>query len=90
MATTKITRKWQITIPAEIREGLDLEQGETLIVKRVNDTIQLEKMEGVGTRTSGVFTPYIKNLPSHDVEKLRKIAHQAVADEKVQALDEPE
>ena len=33
MPTTKVTRNYQITIPADIRKHIDLERGDTLVIE---------------------------------------------------------
>ena len=42
---TKVSSKGQIVIPSEIREKMNLEEGNLLIVSDSDDIIQLKKLE---------------------------------------------
>ncbi|WP_457753035.1 AbrB/MazE/SpoVT family DNA-binding domain-containing protein [Thermococcus sp.] len=44
MAITKVTRNYQITIPAEIRKVLGIKEGELLEVKLEGDRIVLQRL----------------------------------------------
>ncbi|NJE02178.1 AbrB/MazE/SpoVT family DNA-binding domain-containing protein [Thermococcus sp. JdF3] len=45
MPVTKVTRNYQITIPAEIRKALGIREGEYLTVELRGDEIVLKKAE---------------------------------------------
>jgi len=45
MPVTKVTRNYQITIPAEIRKALGIKQGEYLTVELRGDEIVIRKAE---------------------------------------------
>jgi AbrB family looped-hinge helix DNA binding protein len=38
MATTKVSSKYQIVIPRQVREAMNIQEGQTLYVERINDT----------------------------------------------------
>ncbi len=44
MAVTKVTRNYQVTIPAEIRKVLGIKEGELLEVKLEGDRIVLQRL----------------------------------------------
>jgi len=44
MSITKVTRNYQITIPAEIRKALGIKEGELLEVQIEGDRIVLQKL----------------------------------------------
>ena len=44
MAVTKVTRNYQVTIPAEIRKALGIKEGELLEVKLEGDRIVLQRL----------------------------------------------
>lgn len=90
MVTTKITRKWQVTIPAEIREQFDVKQGETLVVTYENDAIQMKKMTGVGARTAGALSAYAKNMPTLEPGEIRELVAQHIAEEVERSMRENE
>lgn len=56
---TKISSKGQVVIPQDIREKMNLEEGETLSVSMQNNLIVLKKMEN--------------NLEKEDLETLAEI-----------------
>jgi AbrB family looped-hinge helix DNA binding protein len=43
MAKTKVTRKYQITIPQEVRKKMELRIGDELLIREENDKILMEK-----------------------------------------------
>ncbi|MEL9990744.1 MAG: AbrB/MazE/SpoVT family DNA-binding domain-containing protein [Thermoproteus sp.] len=43
MAVVKVTRNYQITIPAEVRRRLDIKEGDLLIVEVEGDRIVVRK-----------------------------------------------
>lgn len=45
MPVTKVTRNYQITIPAEIRKALGIKEGELLEVKLENGKIVIERLK---------------------------------------------
>ncbi|WP_258084526.1 AbrB/MazE/SpoVT family DNA-binding domain-containing protein [Thermococcus thermotolerans] len=45
MGVTKVTRNYQITIPAEIRKALGIKEGELLEVHLEGDRIVLKRLE---------------------------------------------
>ncbi|MEZ0248817.1 MAG: AbrB/MazE/SpoVT family DNA-binding domain-containing protein [Thermoproteus sp.] len=46
MAVVKVTRNYQITIPAEVRRRLDIKEGDLLIVEVEGDRIVVRKARG--------------------------------------------
>ncbi|MEO2152328.1 MAG: AbrB/MazE/SpoVT family DNA-binding domain-containing protein [Thermococcus sp.] len=46
MSVTKVTRNYQITIPAEIRKALGIREGELLEVRIEGDKIVLQRFKG--------------------------------------------
>jgi len=43
MQAVKILPKGQITLPKEVREGLDVKEGDTLVIEMADDGIVLKK-----------------------------------------------
>lgn len=78
--TTKMTRKGQITIPAEIRESLDLHEGDYFLVDQVNGRIVLRRAIDIAHETAGVFKQYRKATPIDPDEK-RAAFERGVAEE---------
>ena len=55
MRTTTMTRKGQVTIPAEIRQALGLVEGDRLEVQLEAGAVCLRRAESVIARTAGIF-----------------------------------
>ena len=76
MRTTTMTRKGQITIPAEIRQALGLVEGDRLEVQLEANTVCLRRAESVIARTAGIFA---HSGPARSADKLREAAETAIA-----------
>ncbi len=81
MAATKMTRKGQVTIPAEIRQQLDLHEGDHFVVDAVDGKVIFESQRDIVRRSSGVFVRYAKNGPLLTDEDMDEIVAQAMVDE---------
>ena len=53
-----ITRKGQITIPAEIRNALDLKEGDRVEFRLEGGEITIRRAINYGERTAGIFAKY--------------------------------
>lgn len=78
--TTKMTRKGQVTIPAEIRESLDLHEGDFFLVEQVDGRIVLRRAIDIARETAGVFKQYRKAAPIDPAEE-RAAVERAIAEE---------
>ena len=74
-----ITRKGQVTLPAEIRRSLDLKQGDTVAFRVEDDHVILVRRAGVTDQTEGIFKRFVDAPRS--AEELRAAAEQAIADD---------
>jgi antitoxin PrlF len=78
-----VTRKGQITIPAEIRRQLGIKQGDKVALRLEDDQAHLSRVENVVDRTAGSLKP------RHSVataEGLRRIAEETIAAESLQRM----
>ncbi len=80
MAATKMTRKGQVTIPAEIREQLNLHEGDRFVVEAVDGKVVMESQRDIVRRTAGVFAKYAKHPPLEPSEE-RRLFEEGVARE---------
>jgi AbrB family looped-hinge helix DNA binding protein len=71
---TVVTRKGQITLPAEIRRKLHIQQGDKMVVREEHGQIKLAKAPSVIDTTFGAVSP--RRRP----EDLRELREQAIAD----------
>ena len=71
-----VTRKGQITIPAEFRKALRLREGDKVALSLEDDAVRLSPTEGVVAKTAGVFKT---DEPAKSAEELRQLAEEAIA-----------
>jgi AbrB family looped-hinge helix DNA binding protein len=76
--TTVITRKGQVTIPAEYRQALGLREGDRMVVTLDGDTVRLVRTGSVAARTAGILAG---RGPVLSATALRKAAEEAIAEE---------
>lgn len=76
---TTVTRKGQITIPAEVRRALSIEEGDKVSIEVEGGTIRLERYGSVVERTAGALRAYAESPPL-TAEELRVAAEEAIAE----------
>lgn len=76
-----VTRKGQITIPAEIRAALDIKQGDKVALAVEEGSVRLSRTGSVVARTAGILRT---NKPPLSAEELRKVAEESIAQEAVE------
>jgi AbrB family looped-hinge helix DNA binding protein len=74
---TRVTRKGQVTIPAEIRHALNLKEGDTVAWIIEQDQVRLKKSESVVARTAGA----LKGGPALSIEEEKAAFEQALAED---------
>lgn len=80
---TVITRKGQITLPAEVRRELDLKQGDRIAVSIDANEVRLRASSSVVERTAGAFK---SDQPPLSAEALRVRAEDAWAEDAIERL----
>jgi len=83
--TTKMTRKGQVTIPIDIRNALDLHEGDHFIVHQDDHRVVLERASDALRSTAGIFAKYAMATPVSPAEE-REAVEQGVAEEYVASL----
>jgi AbrB family looped-hinge helix DNA binding protein len=76
-----VTRKGQITIPAEFRKALNIKEGDKVALSMNEGEVRLTRTESVVARTAGVFKT---NEPAKSAEELRLLAEEAIAHDVVE------
>jgi antitoxin PrlF len=81
---TVVTRKGQITVPAEIRRALGLHVGDKVAVVLDNGQVRLRRAGSVVARTAGI----LKGTEAPPTaEELREVAEESIAEDVVQRLE---
>jgi antitoxin PrlF len=73
---TVLTRKGQITVPADVRRALGLKRGDKVAVRIEGDDVRLARAQSVVERTAGAVNT---NQPPLTAEDLRDAAEEAWA-----------
>lgn len=81
MGITKVTRNYQITLPADIRETLDIKVGDKIIVVSEGDAAMIKKVrkDSLGkafgawstSKESGV--DYVRKIRDEEEKRLRRL-----------------
>lgn len=80
---TVITRKGQITLPAEYRRILNLKEGDKVAVSLKGGEMAIAPYGSVTARTAGLLRG---DGPVLSAEELRRAAEQAIADAAIERL----
>lgn len=78
---TIVTRKGQVTVPAEIRRELGLSEGDKVAFVLDEGELRLVRTASVVERTAGALRG---KGPALSAERLREAAEQAIAQETVE------
>ncbi len=79
---SKMTRKGQVTVPAELRRELGLKEGDRVAFRVDGKEIRLRRSDSVVARTAGVFNKYVTEVLT--AEELREAAEIAIAEDVVE------
>ena len=81
---TKVTRKGQITVPAEVRRALGLSEGDSVAVLLENGQARIERRASVVARTAGMVRTA---RPALSPEQEREEFERSVAEDALKGLD---
>jgi AbrB family looped-hinge helix DNA binding protein len=73
-----VTRKGQVTIPAEVRRELGIKEGDRVSFRMEDGGVHIIRRGSVAERTAGMFK---SNEPPLSAQELRELAEQAIAEE---------
>ncbi|CAN5625029.1 hypothetical protein BH23CHL2_BH23CHL2_14320 [soil metagenome] len=73
-----MTRKGQVTIPANMRRELELAEGDRVAFALVDDEIRIRRIGSVAAMTAGALAG---GEPSESAERLREMAEEAIAED---------
>jgi AbrB family looped-hinge helix DNA binding protein len=76
---TQVDKHGRIVIPAQIREELNLQPGEQIVVKIVDGTLQLENLRHAIRRSRGILTKLRPDLDG------RSLADELIAERRAWA-----
>jgi len=79
-----VTRKGQITIPAEIRRALGLKKGDKVAFVMEAGQVRLKPTASIVERTAGMFA---SQRPPETAEQLRQAAERAISQEAIERMD---
>ncbi len=81
MGITKITRNYQITLPADVREVINLKIGDKLLCEEEEGKIIIKKVEkkAIVEQTSGAWKSkgsgigYVREMRKRDEERFKRL-----------------
>lgn len=79
--TGVMTRKGQVTIPAEMRRALEIEEGDRVAFELVDDEVHIRRVGSVAERTAGILKG---NESPPSAEELREIAEEVIAQDVIE------
>jgi len=88
MLTTRMTRKGQVTIPAEIRDKLHLDEGNVFLVREQDGKVVLESQAVELRRAVAEISALVKHVPPMEPDEFRNVAAKAVAAEWLSSSDD--
>lgn len=80
---TVVTRKGQVTIPAEIREALGLTEGDAVAWVIEKGQVRLSRSESIVSRTAGALR---SDVPALTPEEERQATEEAIAQDAAQRM----
>ena len=80
---TVVTRKGQITVPAEIRRALGLKEGDKVALVMEDNQVRLAVSGSVVERTAGMLK---SQQPAQTAKEMREVAEQAIAKEAIERM----
>jgi AbrB family looped-hinge helix DNA binding protein len=84
--TSVMTRKGQITVPAEIRRTLGLKEGDRVSFIQDGDDIRLVPTGSITERTAGIARRYYHG-PAPTEAELREAFERGVAEEVIASME---
>lgn len=73
-----VTRKGQVTLPADLRHTLGIKQGDKVMFRLQDNEVVLRPTESIVAATAGIFK---SDQPLMTAEQLRVAAEEAIAEE---------
>lgn len=72
MARSKVTRKFQVTIPKEVREEVGLRAGEVVLVESFEEEIRIKRFPSVEDPLTVLIgeKPYPRHVPVEELEDI--------------------
>ena len=81
MASSTITSKGQVTIPAEVRRNLGLQAGDRVLFRQVGRQVILESVNDPIDRLSGMLKHLAEGRPTVTIEEMKEAAAAGWAEE---------
>jgi antitoxin PrlF len=86
MASSLVTRKGQVTIPVEIRQELNIKEGDRVRFIRDGDGARIEPVGDVVAQSAGSLGKYRKG-PVPTIAELKEAMEQAIAEDVVARMN---
>lgn len=77
---SKVTRKGQVTIPAEFRDEFGIHEGDYVVFRRLDGNLVVERESDIVKRTAGALKHYRKATPVDPADEKAAVG-EAIAEE---------
>lgn len=84
---SRMTRKGQVTIPAELRKELGLKEGDRVEFVRENGSFRVQRAESVVARLAGSLSSYASGR-AIDPDEIHQIVEEGVAHDYMRRMND--
>ncbi|MBA2759035.1 MAG: AbrB/MazE/SpoVT family DNA-binding domain-containing protein [Chloroflexia bacterium] len=84
--TVNVRQKGQMTLPADVRDQLGVQNGGKLLLERQENHWILVRADDLVDRTAGALAEYAMNVPLLTPAEMREAAAEAIAEENLETL----
>lgn len=81
-----VTRKGQVTIPAELRRAFHISEGDTVAFRVIDGRLVIERGEEIARRSAGMLAEWAIQ-PAPTAEELREMAEEAWVEDAIERLN---
>jgi len=84
--TVNVCQKGQMTLPADVRDELGVQNGGKLLLERQENHWILVRADKLVDRTAGALAEYAKNVPLLTPAEMREAVAKAITEENLETL----
>jgi len=84
--TVNVCQKGQMTLPADVRDELGVQNGGKLLLERQDNHWILVRADKLVDRTAGALAEYAKNVPLLTPAEMREAVAKAITEENLETL----
>ncbi len=82
-----VTRKGQVTIPAELRRAFNIKEGDAIAFRVIDGRLVIERGEDIARRSAGILAQWAIHPPP-TAEELREMAEEAWVEDAMERMNQ--